>query len=333
MEIAKQPLVISTIGSLWNTYMSESANICVSKHFLKYVDDKETRKIIQYSLNLSEKHIQEIQAIFNIEDLTIPDAFSEADVNLNAPRLFTDSYYSLYIDTMSGFGMDAYSLIIRYSARPDITNLFVRYLNEATDLFLQTKDLRLRKGTYLKAPRVEVSKSKTYIEKEKFFSGILGKPRPLIAREITNIFAGITIDIAWRALSTGFGQVTKTKQVREFMFKGTDITSSHFKEFGNLLNKEEVPVPSLSDEFVTSSITAPFSEKLMMFLALMMSAFAIGVDGAAIASSTRSDLIITHSRFGAEIIKYASDGMQIMVDNRWLEQPPQAIMHENLSPV
>ncbi|MDD4237862.1 MAG: DUF3231 family protein [Desulfotomaculaceae bacterium] len=329
----KTELVISSITGLWSTYMSDCASRCLIKHFSSHVDMKETQDILQYALNLSEQHIKEIEGIFNNENLPIPDAFGEDDVDINAPRLFTDAYYLFYLGTMVGFGMDAYSLIVRYTARPDIMDFFLTCINESSKLLRKVTLLRLEKGLFLNAPRVEVSKRTTYIEKETFLGGLLGEPRPLLAREVTNVFAGELFDIVWKATTTGFGQVTTSKQVKDFMFKGRDIASAHFKEFSKKLNDENIPVPSISDAFVTDSTVSPFSDKLMMFQALVLCALAIGVDGAAIATSMRSDLLTLHTKFGAEILKYASEGEQIMINNRWMEQPPQVVRHEELTAV
>lgn len=331
MKITKQPLIVSEVAGLWNAYVSDRAAICVLKHFLINIDNAETRNILQHALSLSELHVKKIEDIFQQENVTIPDAFGEGDVDKTAPRLFTDSYYLFWLSTMSEFGMDAYSLAIRYTARLDIQELFIKRLTEATELLRRATVLRLSKGLFLKAPRIEISKTKTYIEKEGLLNGLLGKPRALFAAEVSNIFAGALMDIVWRALLTGFGQVTKQQRVKDFMFKGRDIASAHFGDFSKVLNDENIPISSISDSFTTDSTIAPFSEKLMLYHALSMCAFTIGVDGAAIASSKRADLLALHTKFGAEIVKYAAEGTQIMINNRWLEQPPQVVRHESLT--
>lgn len=330
---SKNPLIVSSIAGLWSTYMADSAAICMFQHFLKHVDMEETKDILQNALNLSEQHLKEIEDIFNRENIPVPDAFGEEDVDLNAPRLFTDAYYLFYLSTMAGFGIEGYSLIVRYVARPDILDFFLKRIDESCKLLRKLTLLRLEKGLYLKAPRSEVSKNITYVEKETFLDGLLGEQRPLMAREVANIFAGALFDIVWRALSTGFGQVTSSKQVKDFMFKGRDITSAHFKEFSSMLNKENILVPSMSESFVTDSTISPYSDKLMMFQVLEHCAYALGVDGAAVASSMRSDLLTLHAKFAAEILKYSSEGTKIMINNRWLEQPLQIVRHEMLTDV
>lgn len=122
--------------------------------------------------------------------------------------------------------------------------------------------MRLSRGIYVKAPRVEVSKKISFVEEESFLKDLFGQPRPMIGR---------------------------------------DITTNHFGEFASLLNKEDIPVPSSSESFITDSITPPFSDKLMMYHNLLMCGYAISVDG-----------------------------VGILIENGWMEQSPQAVRHEKL---
>lgn len=332
-DTTKISLGVSEIAGLWNNYMNDSLSICMFKHFLNNIDDEETKTLLQDALKLSEQHVSEIESIFNKENLPVPDAFGEDDVNMNAPRLFTDSFYLFYLSHMSGFGMDGYSLITRYTSRPDIRDFFINCLTQSSDVFRKASDLRLSKGIYIKSPMVQVSKKITYIEKQSFLKGLVEERRTLIAREVTNVFSGILISIFWRAILTGFGQVALSARVKEFMFKGRDIASAHFEEFSNLLNKEHIPVSSASESYITDTTTPPFTDKLMMYQIITLCNFAMGVNGAATSSSMRSDLVAIHVRFGAEIIKYASEGADIMIDYGWMEQPPQVVRHENLTTV
>ena len=52
--------------------------------------------------------------------------------------------------------------------------------------------------------------------------------------------------------------------------------------------------------------------------------------GMAIADTVRSDLQTKYMKYTAEDMKYAKHSSDILIANGWLEQPPQAINHENL---
>ncbi len=52
--------------------------------------------------------------------------------------------------------------------------------------------------------------------------------------------------------------------------------------------------------------------------------------GIAMADTMRSDLQANYIKRVAEVMKYGKKGSNIMIDNNWLQQPPQAVKHENL---
>lgn len=52
--------------------------------------------------------------------------------------------------------------------------------------------------------------------------------------------------------------------------------------------------------------------------------------GMALADVMRRDLQSSCKKITDEVLKYNKDGVDIMIENGWIEQPPQAIKHENL---
>ena len=106
------------------------------------------------------------------------------------------------------------------------------------------------------------------------------------------------------------------------MQRGIDISAKHVKIFGDLLLKDDLPVPTSHDHDPTDSTEQTFSDKLMMFHVTALCAAGIGNYGIAVGSSLRRDLGLTFTRLQAEIALYAEDGTEIMIDNKWLEEPP-----------
>ncbi len=91
-----------------------------------------------------------------------------------------------------------------------------------------------------------------------------------------------------------------------------------------------MPLPSLWDSAITQSIDAPFSDKLMMFQTNSLNVIGVAGYGAAIGASLRKDLGGHYTRLVAEILQYANDGVKLMIENRWMEQPPQNVDREAL---
>jgi len=155
----------------------------------------------------------------------------------------------------------------------------------------------------------------------------------LLVGEITHISCVILANIIGRVLTTGFGQVCETHEVSKYLFRGRDMSSKKINIFTSVLSSENIPIPSTSYSSVTDSTIAPFSEKLMMYHIVSAGLISISNDGLALAESLRSDLSTTYIRFLTEALAYAKDGATIMFKNKWFEQSPQAVKHENLARV
>ena len=93
---------------------------------------------------------------------------------------------------------------------------------------------------------------------------------------------------------------------------------------------ENIPIPSTPDSFVTDSKVSPFSEKLMLTHALVLSSSGLSSLGMALSENIRSDLQTKYIKYTSEIMKYAQKGANIMIDNEWLEQPPIVLKHKDL---
>jgi len=332
-DTTRLPLVSSEIAGLWNSYMSDTMIVCILKYFLNNVEDADTRDLLQQTYDLSSTHIQDLINIFNQEKLTIPKGFDDSDVNVTAPRLFTDHFYSAYLCYMARVGMHNYTLILNQISRSDIRNYFSNRITENINLYNKTTDVKLSQGIFIKAPRVEVTQGIQFVESQSFITDLFGEKRPLLAIEITHIFSIIYANLVGRAITIAFGQVSKDDKVSDYFFQGKELATTYIYDLSGLLTKEEIPIPSTSDSFVTSSIVPPFSEKLMMSHCAILSSSAISSLGMAMADSLRADLEVKYIKYVAESMKYSKKGANIMIDNQWLEQPPQAVKHENLTEV
>ena len=229
--------------------------------------------------------------------------------------------------------MLSYSQILSNCARGDIRDYFTKLINESTGLYNKATDLRLSKGIFTRFPQVEVSEKIEYIKNENFIIDLFGEKRALLVGEITHISCVILANIIGRVLTTGFGQVCRTKEVSKYMFRGRDMSSKKIDVFTSVLTSENIPISSSSYSYVTDSTVAPFSEKLMMHHIVAAGFISVSNDGLALAESLRSDLSTTYLRFLTEAMAYSKDGADIMIHNKWFEQPPQAVMHENLARV
>lgn len=325
-------LTSAEIASLWSNYMSDTSAICTIETFLSHVDDTEIRSVLQFAMQLSQAHVQKLQSIFTEEQHPIPDGFSvNTDVYREAPRLFTDDFYLFYIQNIGKMSMEFYTMSLSNCARLDICEYFTQCLNESVKLFNKATETMLTKGNFIRAPFILPSKVVEYVKKQSYLAGWFGHQRPLNAIEMSQIYFNLIQNQLGRTLLMGFSQVAKSQQVRNYMVRGRDIADKHVEIFSSLLSKEFLPTASAWDTMPTESTVTPFSDKLMMYHSQTLNSIGIAHYGKSLALSPRRDLGANYVRLTAEILQYAEDGTNIMIENQWLEQPPQAIDRDQLT--
>ena len=328
----KVELSASEIANIWQSYMNDTLAICTIGTFLSNVKDQEFRSVLEFAMQISQAHAQKLKSFFNEEQLPVPDGFSvESDVNNEAPRLFTDDFYLFYIQNIGKIGLTAYTINLSNSARLDMCEYYTECLNESSKLLNKATEIMLKKGTFIRSPFIPKPKFVEYIQKQSYLAGwFVGQRRPLNVIEISNIYYNLIQNQLGRTLIIGFSQVAKSEQVRDYMVRGRNIADKHVEVFGSILSTEYLPSASAWSTLPTDSTTAPFSDKLMMADAAALSISAIGHYGMSIGQSPRRDLGVQYVRLLTEITAFAEDGANIMIDNGWAEQPPQATDRDKL---
>ena len=333
MDEKKINLTSSEIASLWTGYMNDSMSKCVLGFMLKYIEDPDIKPVIQYTYDLSSEHVEQLLVIFEQENYAIPTGFTEQDVNMNAPWLFSDVFCLTYVNHMAKVGMLSYSGFVSMSYREDIRNYFTKALNETATLYNQSLEIALAKGVNARHPYIEVPKVSDYVDSKKYYSGLnpLSEKRPLNAVEISHLYMNVMTNSIGVKLCLGFAQTSPTKEVQDFMIRGKDISEKHIKIFTTTLIDDNIQTPQVPDVGLSDSTTRTFSDKLAMFhMSLIMSA-GIGNYATSAAASQRSDLMINYERLSLEVSRLAKSGADIMIQNSWLEQPPGTKNREKLA--
>jgi hypothetical protein len=324
-------LTSAEVGTLWNTYINDSGSVCVFKHFLETVKDEDVKLEIEFCLHIAEKHIREITQIFNQENIPIPIGFSEEkDLNPNAPRLFSDSYYLYFIRNTAKAGLAMYGMAVSSATREDMLDFFSEALIETKEINVRVTKVMLQKGLFIKPPYIDLKHEPNFVEKESYLRGWFGQRRTLSANEVTHLYLNSYNNSLGKALLMGFSQVTKTPEVRDYFIKGHDMAKKFIDVLNSVLHESSQPSPMTWDTEVMDSNTPPFSEKLMMFLACSITALAISNYGGSLAQTFRHDIALRYGRIITEAGSYAEDGASLLIKNGWFERPPQTIDREYL---
>ncbi|WP_010283605.1 DUF3231 family protein [Bacillus timonensis] len=326
-------LTSSEIASLWTTYMQNSMSIQLMNYFIKTVEDSEVRSIIEKGHGLADEVLSNISEVFKEEDIPIPNGFSESDVNLNAPRLYTDSFMLTYLNHMSKAGMIGTSGFLSMVARKDIRKFFKGVLYKTSDLYDESSEVLLDKGLFVRSPYIDYPKQKDFVDSKKYLSGLnpFSNKRPLNSVEISHLNMNIQTNQIGAKLAISFAQCSPNKEVQKLLLRGKDISEKHFKLFTSTLIDNNTQAPSSPDVAITNSTAEVFSDKLIMFHMGMLTAAGTGNYATAAAVSQRSDLILNYERLSVEIAQYAKDIAYLMIQNEWLEQPPGTLDKSKLA--
>ncbi|SDI67979.1 Protein of unknown function [Alteribacillus bidgolensis] len=317
-------LTSSEIATLWTSYLNNSMSICVLEYFLKTVEDEQIKSAIEDGLQYSKEYNQIITEIFNTEEFPIPQGFTETDVNLKAPRLFTDIFIINFLKSMAKIGLVTYSLSFSIVSREDVRSLY-KYCTETTIKLDENSIGVLKKqGLYIRPPYISYPDKVRFVHDKSFLAGFTTHRRPLTAQEITYLFTNIDTNTLGNTLMLGFAQTAESKDVQKFIWKGQRISEKHKKQFSQKLIDEHLPTPGPWDTGVTKSTEAPFSDKLMLYMTSFLNTSGISNYGLAMGASPRHDLGLLYARLVAEIVKFSEDTADLMIEKGWLEEPPQS---------
>lgn len=316
----------SEMAMLWTQYIQNSMSIQILKYFQETVEDDEIRPVVEQGLDIAERVVKDIGQLFQVEEIPLPDGFTEEDVDLNSPRLFSDGFMLSFIENLGTAGMLAWSISQGTSTRDDIRSIFTTFLAESSKLFNLAVDTGLSKGTYTRPPHISKPDEIEYIEGKKYLTSGLNpfNQRALNYIEVLHLFQNIKTNTVGEMISMGFAQSTNSEEVMAFMRRGKEISQKHKKIFSKELSQSDISIPMSSDNCVTDSTTRVFSDKLMMNLISVLSASGQGNYATASTASMRYDLVFTYQRLSVEIALFAKDGLEIMISNNWMEEPPQA---------
>lgn len=333
MEISHHKTKISSseLANLWTQYVNDSLARCMFRHFLHYVQDKDIIQVLEYALELTERHLQKAGEFLTTEGYPIPKGFTDEDVTIDAPPLFSDTYIIVYLHIMAIHGLTRYAGAIGNVTREDQREYFIGVMTETLELYDRSTKVLTHKGIISKPPSLNNHQKVEFIKKQNFLTGWLGKRRPISAVEISGTYLNLQKTMVKTVLELGFSQVAESKEVRNYMERARQLCNDHFKVLSSMLIEDNLHVPRTYETEVTDSTTPPFSDKLMLFHVTALLSSAIGYYGEAMGISQRRDLAASYAKMIAEIGLLAEDGMNLLIENEWMEQPPLATDHNDLA--
>ncbi|WP_408009953.1 DUF3231 family protein [Pseudalkalibacillus sp. A8] len=168
-DIQNIRLTSAELSQLWASYQNDSGSICVLKHMLETVEDEDIRPLLTHSLQLAQLHIQKLNTIFGQENFPLPKGFVEnEDLNLNAPRLFSDNYMLQFLKQMTQISLNAYALSKSLAVRIEIDEFYGKCLSETSQLETRIKNVLLSKGLFIRSPYIAYPDKVDFVKKQNF---------------------------------------------------------------------------------------------------------------------------------------------------------------------
>ncbi|MED4014985.1 DUF3231 family protein [Sutcliffiella cohnii] len=320
------------ISTLWTLHINITMTELILRYFLEHVDDLTYREEIVYMYEIVTSQLESVKKISWEYSLPPSIGFTENDVNLQAPRLFSDPTILTYLFHMNRVGMITYSSALATVTNKDIRHLYHLFLVQTADIYERIAVKMTEKGALLNAPSLTYENTPSFIIDKDYLSGInpLKEKRPLNAIEVTHLSFNLRTNQVGRILCEAFTQVTKNKEVQKFSMKAKEMAKSHMDTFINILRNEDIEPPFSEQLRITDSTISPFSDKLIMTHTAFLTTAGIGNYAAAAAASQRSDLIVKYEKLSGEAALLSKEGADIMIKNKWIEKPPTAVNRKQL---
>ena len=331
---AKIQLTSTELGTLWMTYMSTTGILVMIDNLKDKTIDKEAQDILTSYLTEGQNIKSEITNLFNSEKAVIPMGFNEIDSIKEPPLpLFDDIFNIMFLREMMKLNLGHSAVNISMSFMKEVHDILKLNLDVSDKYYIMTTNYLLGKGVIARPPYVNMPKRVEFIEDKKYISGIslFADKRTLNTIEVGYINEAIQNNIFGMQLMTGFAQVSKESEVKKYFLDGKELSKKIVTELSALLLQSDIQAPSPWAGKATDSTQLCFSDKLMMAITNIISGSAIGYNALGTSFSMRSDLHIKLATISKSIFDYAKKGGQIMINHKWMEEPPQMEVRNQLT--
>jgi hypothetical protein len=317
-------LTAAEVGVLWAQYVNTTLTICMLKYFLAKNEDEEIRPVIDFAQQVTQNKVQRIRGILKSDNYPVPIGFSDSDIDVQVPRLYSDPFTLSHIRNTVRLALTTYGLSLTLSSRQDVRAHYNESITEASQIDERALQAEQAKGLYVRAPYISAPEKPEFVQDSDYLGSFFGSKRPLNVIEIANILVGSQNNMMSTALLMGFAQTAESQKLREFFLRGKQISLKQAEILNDLLSNNDMPAPLSLGSYVTNSTVAPFSDKLMLQHTTLISKAALTYYGTGLGFIARTDISGTYARLMAEMVQYLEDAGMLMIKHKWMEQPPLA---------
>lgn len=320
------------ISNIWQFIISNQAHVCFLEHWISHAEDEDLKKVLQYSKDAANQIVHQGLELYSKAGFPSPIGFSvDQDVMSGVPRLMSDKLTLIILHILSEYGVYTYGLALGKIETPEVLSFMKSTLNNAADLYQLITELVRKKGYEHQPVFIPAPKQADFVNNQSFLAGWWGEQRPLNAVEIDNLIFSLRGVILAKTLFMVFSQIAKDPKLQRFCLRGAEITGKRVEKIQSLNTSEHIPFQATYETEITDSTISPFTDRLIMFEAIALSQIAIARYGNALSFVMRRDLSTMFARYIIETGTFLDDGLSLMIDKKWFEQPPLGIDRNKLS--
>ncbi|WP_071394761.1 DUF3231 family protein [Bacillus tuaregi] len=323
--VLTNPINVSEVGSLWQTYQEKTLIMRMLEYFIETADDPKARNILGGLWQELDFYVKEMETLFSEQGMVIPVGFTAEDVNLEAPKLYDNGFDIMFVRVLKEVSMGLYTLGFNMSYNKKVMGIYEGLTTVTQKIYKLSTTYLLEKGILTLPPKVTMPKKTEFIKSKKYMEGfkLIGDKRPLNNLEVGILHHNLEVNNIGMQLITGFAQCAENKEARKYFLKGKELAKKQVKMMEELLLEADVQLSAASGATVTSSTVPPFSDKLMLHCIYILNGFGLVGSGTGGFFSLRNDLAMKAFVLAKDIYTYAQEGIEIKIKNGWFEEPPQ----------
>ncbi|WP_163143902.1 DUF3231 family protein [Bacillus sp. 22-7] len=323
--ILTNPLSVSEIGTLWQTYQEKTLIMRFLEYFIEKSDEQEARNILGGLWQELNFYVKDMEELFSDQGMVKPVGFTSADVNLEAPKLYDNGFDIMFLRILKEVSMGLYTLNMNMTYNKKVLSIYEGLTTVTQKIYKLSTFYLLEKGILSLPPKVTMPKNIEYIKSKKYMDGfkLTGDKRALNDLEIGILHHNMEANNIGMQLITGFAQCAQNKEAKKYFLKGKELAKKQIKMMEDILLEGDVQFSATSGATVTRSTVPPFSDKLMMHCIYILNGFSLVGSGTGAFFSLRNDIAMKSMILAKDIYFYAQEGIKIKIKNGWFEEPPQ----------
>ena len=205
-------------GQLWEGYMADSSAKCMLKYFVASAQDPEIRSVSEYALQLSLNHLNAYTQMLNSAGFPIPHGFTDADVEPNAKKLFSDQFMLAYLRYINRYGAIKYFNMLIGSNRPDVQQFANQCIDEVQDLQKKTDEVLIKKGFFTEEAYIPIPDRVDFVHKDRsLYKSLFGDKQSINGLEIAQVFTVLEAQLHKMPMVIGFMQVAQSQKIKDLL--------------------------------------------------------------------------------------------------------------------